>query len=147
MPSTAFSPFRVAGTAPVRPRFAMAAGICGLLSALLVLSVSYVLSSFIPGLPWYEPCGLQAVVLIVPFAALPLLGTAQRLLADRAHLVGPFGPYGIYSVPLVLIVAFLGGFVSTAVTLLWSLYGFGLSLNVIAHAAYAPSTQGERTGP
>ncbi len=141
MPFTALSPFRVVGTAPMRPRFALAAGLCGLLSSLLVLFVAYILSSFIPGLPWYEPCGLQAVVLIVPFAALPLLGTAQRLLADRAHLVGPFGPYGIFSVPLVLIVLFLGGFVSAAVTLLWSLYGFVLSLNVIAQSACVPRTQ------
>jgi hypothetical protein len=127
----AHSALRVAGSRPLRNGLAVAAAVLGLLSSAFVFFASFISSSFVPGLPWSEPCGLQVIAFIVPFSALPIIGTAQRLLADRAHIVGALGPYGIYSVLLLLAGLILGGYVGTALMLLWAVYGATLSIRVV----------------
>ena len=133
-----FSPRRVANATPRRRGPAIAAAVLGVLSVFLVLFGTLIFVSFIPGTPWYEPCGLQGVALIIPIGCLPVLGAVQRYLADRAGLAGIFGSYGIYSALGIIGILFLGGVVATLASIAWAGYGVALSVGVVVAASRTP---------
>ena len=133
--------FRITAPGRVRRVLAFSAVALCLISVCLVGFAAYIYSSFIRGLSWYEPCGLQVVALIVPIAGVAIIGVIQRVLSDRAGLLGPFGPYSIYSAPLIVIFGVFGGIGSTALSLLWAGLGLVMCARVAYLSARAPGTQ------